>query len=76
VNAIAAAGFCQSGIAMERQAGTVPPRDRQQRQSERDLIVVGQILFPHAHPAATGRKRRPHDIGERQARLMSVGDEE
>src|SRR5262249_35229317 len=34
------------------------------------------ILFPHAHPAATGRKRCPYDIGERPPRLMSVGDEE
>src|SRR5262249_8755180 len=69
-------GFRQGGIAMQCQAGTVPTRDRQQRRNERNLIVVGQILFPHAHPAATGRKRCPYDIGERPPRLMSGGDEE
>ena len=41
VNAIGAAGFGQGGIAVQRQAGAVAPRDRQQRSCERNLIDFG-----------------------------------
>jgi hypothetical protein len=61
---------------VERQTRAVSPRDRQQRQCERDLVLFGQILFSHAHPTAAGGKRRPHHIGERHPCLTSVGDEQ
>jgi hypothetical protein len=61
---------------MHRQARIVPPRDRQKRRSEGDLIILGKVLLAHAHPAAAGRQRRLHHIGERQARLMSIGNDE
>jgi hypothetical protein len=61
---------------MHRQARTVSPRDRQKRRSERDLIILGKILLAHAHPAAAGRERCLHHVGERQTRLMSIGNNE
>jgi hypothetical protein len=76
VNAVGAAGFRQSGIAVYRQTRTVSPRDRQQHRSKRDLIIVGEILLPHAHPPAAGGKRRAYHIRKGQAGLMSVGDDE
>jgi hypothetical protein len=41
VNAIGGAGFGQGGIAVQRQAGAVAPRDRQQGSCERNLIDFG-----------------------------------
>jgi len=76
VNTIAAAGLRQSRVAMERQACAVSSHHRQQRQHQRDLILLGKVLFSHADPAAARCKDCSHQIHERQAGLMPVGDEQ
>jgi hypothetical protein len=46
VNAIRAAGLSQGGIAVQRQAGSVVPCDRQQRSRKRNLIDFRKDLSP------------------------------
>jgi hypothetical protein len=46
VNTIRAAGLSQGGIAVQRQAGSVVPCDRQQRSCERNLIDFRKDLSP------------------------------
>src|SRR5262245_2551251 len=76
MNAIAAANPRQAGVAVQREMGAVPARDRQQRARQRNLIVFGQILLAQTDPAATGGERRADHVGQWRPRLMSVRDKE
>ena len=60
-----AIGFGKLGkcrLAVQRQLGAMRMRDRKQRPRQQNLLVFGQILFPYAHPAATGLERGRDDF--------------
>ena len=67
MGAVDTAGFGQAGMAMHGEAGAKPAGQREQRGHKHDLIVVREVLLPHAYPAAAGRQRRCDHISERPA---------
>ena len=75
MHAVNAGEFGKRCFTMQHQAGVVPPRHRQQRARQRHLLVLRQILFAQADPAAARRQRRTDDLGERAPRLMAIGDQ-
>ncbi len=73
MNAVGAGKLCQRRCAMEHQSRIGFARHCGKLARQHNLLVVGEIFFTQADPAAAVRERRSDNIGERTPRLATVG---
>ena len=76
MHAVGAGELCQRGFAMQHEPRAMTVRDRQEPAQQRHLLVLGQILLAHTHPAAAADERRGDDFSERSPRLRAVGHQQ
>jgi len=72
MHAVGAGEFGKRRLAVQHEPRVVTVRDRQQAAKQRHLLILRQIFFAQADPAAAAGQRRGDKLGQRTPRLRAV----